>query len=491
LSVARHTSYSLAGSAAPVLVSLVTVPIYLKTIGFERYGVLSICWLLLGYFNLFDIGLGRATAHRIATLYDGRPEQRNAVLWTALALSAGLALLAVILFAPAAHIAMAYVESGEASGEIGQALPWLVAAVPLGICAGVLNGALEGRRAFLSLNAISTSGTTALAMAPLAVALLAGPKLAYLLAAAFVVRLITVGGLLAMCRVNVPLMRPRFIERREVHSLLTFGGWMTLSNIVNPLLAVGERFAIGALISAAAVAIYVVPLGLILQALILPSALSTALFPKLASSSVDDGRTLAETSIRVLALVLMPLCFVGLALVEPFLNLWLGASTASKSIPIAQILVVGFWMNSLARIAYTKLQATARPRLIALVHLGELLPYMVLLYVLMRVFGVAGAAIAWSLRCAADAALLYSVSGLRRDLLPPLAIQTLAIVGAVGAFLSFSHGSLMRWLVTLACLLIAFGALAFPSMQVRSVAELLRSVITSYRPPKAISDGGL
>src|SRR4051812_31203755 len=61
VSVARHTTYNVVGALTPVVVSLVTVPLYLKTVGLDRYGILNLCWLLVGYFALFDFGMGKAT----------------------------------------------------------------------------------------------------------------------------------------------------------------------------------------------------------------------------------------------------------------------------------------------------------------------------------------------------------------------------------------------------------------------------------------------
>ena len=41
-------------------IALVTIPMLIEGIGRERFGVLTLAWIILGYFSLFDLGLGRA-----------------------------------------------------------------------------------------------------------------------------------------------------------------------------------------------------------------------------------------------------------------------------------------------------------------------------------------------------------------------------------------------------------------------------------------------
>src|SRR2546422_11694150 len=82
--------------------SLVTIPIYIGLIGDGRYGVLAVAWLLLGYFGLFDLGLGRATAQRIAALRDSTPQNRSAAVWTALVINVSLGVVGGLIIWPIA-----------------------------------------------------------------------------------------------------------------------------------------------------------------------------------------------------------------------------------------------------------------------------------------------------------------------------------------------------------------------------------------------------
>ena len=59
--VARNTAWNLLGALLPVPVALICIPLLVKALGVERFGVLGLAWMALGYFGMFDFGLAQST----------------------------------------------------------------------------------------------------------------------------------------------------------------------------------------------------------------------------------------------------------------------------------------------------------------------------------------------------------------------------------------------------------------------------------------------
>ena len=418
--IARSTLINLAGAAVPAALLLITVPIYLHLIGEARYGVLAIVWLLLGYFGVFDLGFGRAVANRIAALHDATAEDRQGIFWTGLAISAVTGLIGGAILYLLGHWLFAHVLDihGALRTEAENAMPWLASALPLAVIISLLAGALEGRQAFLALNGAQIFGTVLYQLFPLVVAYAGWVTLPYLIAAAIVGRLLSVLLLFALSYRHVPLSpRPRF-ALNQVKSLLHYGGWITVTGLVGPLLTVFDRFLIGAKVGMVAVTAYTVPYNLVMRLSILPGSLQTALFPRFAMVDPAEAKALAARAVLSIGAIMTPIVVMGLLLIKPFLILWVGAALAKKTAPVGQILLVGIWINTLAIIPFTYLQGRGRPDLPAKFHVLELLPYVAILWVLIDRLGVPGAAWAWDLRVLADTLLLFwaaqTTSGLSR-----------------------------------------------------------------------------
>src|SRR6266446_631966 len=85
--LARNTVWNLVGSGAPMLVALFCIPILIRGLGKERFGILTLAWALIGYASLFDLGLGRALTQLVAKkLGAGEEKEIPSLAWTSLLL---------------------------------------------------------------------------------------------------------------------------------------------------------------------------------------------------------------------------------------------------------------------------------------------------------------------------------------------------------------------------------------------------------------------
>tara|TARA_B100000378_G_scaffold138629_2_gene111967 strand:+ start:473 stop:1933 length:1461 start_codon:yes stop_codon:yes gene_type:complete len=429
LSIGKNTALNFLGAILPLAISLVTIPIYLKLIGEARYGVLAIVWLLLGYFGLFDLGLSRATAQRIGSLRSSTVEQRAIVFWTALSVNLGMGAIAGIIVWPVARYIFGSAVSIDAAlrPEIVAAVPWLALSMPIATLSGVLSGALIGRERFLELNIISVVGTAIFQTLPLLAAMVWGPDLRMLLPVALLSRALTLLAFFGSCLRHVCPGQGIAFKRTEAVNLLKFGGWVTITSIVGPLMVTLDRFIIGVVSGATAVTMYTVPFQLAERTTTLARALSNALFPRLSGLDDRNRSLMVKESQRVLLSIMTPLSGLAIILVEPFLSLWISPEFSRNASTVAVIIVAGFWINCLAVVPYSLILARGRPDLIAKIQLAELLPYFLMLYIGLKFLGLPGAAIAFSIRSAVDALLLNWLAGQLRDFMKGLAIPTATI----------------------------------------------------------------
>jgi hypothetical protein len=73
--VSRNAIYNLVGETVPILAALLAIPVLIRSLGTDRFGLLTIVWMVIGYFGLFDFGLGRALTKIVAEkLGAGRPD---------------------------------------------------------------------------------------------------------------------------------------------------------------------------------------------------------------------------------------------------------------------------------------------------------------------------------------------------------------------------------------------------------------------------------
>jgi O-antigen/teichoic acid export membrane protein len=412
-SLAANTIWNVIGHAAPLLVAIVAIPPTIRGIGTDRFGALTLVWVLIGYFSLFDLGLGRALTKLVAEkIAAGQGPEVPGIVRTALVLALALGCAATIfLLVPRRFIVDVLLGTApELRTEMRHSLIILAVSLPFVISTTALRGVLEARQRFGLVNLLRVPLGVLTFVAPLLV-LQFSRSLTAIVAVLAAIRVIAWAAHLALCWRVMPALRSLGrIDRAAAMPLLRLGGWMTVSNVVGPLMVYLDRFLVGALLTLSAVAYYATPYEVVTKLLLIAAAASQVFFPAFAASLVRDRSGAASLFARVtkiLFLTLYPITLLLATFAYEGLRLWLGASFADHSTHVLQWLAAGVFVNGLAQIPFALLQSAGRADVTAKLHLVELPLYLVLVWWLIRYSGIDGAAAAWTIRATVDAALLF------------------------------------------------------------------------------------
>lgn len=446
MKLVRHSLYNLLGLGLPLVVAIFCIPILIRELGDTRFGLLTLIWAVVSYFGLFDLGLGRALTQQLAVALAGDDHKDvGPLVATATTLMAGLGILAGLLMALLAPWGVGLIQSVPDQQEAVNAVLFMALAMPAIVLTSGFRGVLEARHAFGIINAIRLPMGLFTFIGPVVVVLYGSTRLD-------VVTGVLAAGRMVACAVHgwyawrvLPDDHGRLALRKTlIRPLCVSGGWLTLSNIISPFMGYVDRFIIGGVVSAAAVAHYTTPQEIVTKLWIVPGALTAVLFPAFAADVTKrDGKTrpLFAKAVHWLFLTLFPVTLFLALFAQEILMVWVGAEFALQSAKLMKIFAAGILINCLAHVPFTLIQGVGQPRITALIHSVELPLFLLALWGLTSKYGVLGAALAWFLRIIFDTLFMfflcnYLQSWSQKTLISPrvLGYMLLATVGFAGVF---------------------------------------------------------
>ena len=418
----RNVILNLAGSVVPGVAFLIAVPLLVRALGDERFGVLTLAWTALGYFSVFDLGVGHALTQAVADrLGAGKDDEVGSVVWTSLWTVVPIGAAAgAIVFLLAPWLGGVLKLSPELRAEATTTFRVLALAVPFAAASGALRGALQAHQYFGLVNAFRIPLALITFLGPLVTLPFTRSLVPAVLVLSIGRALLTLANYVAVVRV-LPSVRDsrRTLDRGLARELLRVGGWMQVSHVVSPLMVTLDRFVIGAILGVGMVSYYAAPQELATKLWLFNVAAVPVFFSAVSATSTRDAnRTVLmfDKLLRIIIAVLFLPTLVLVALAPEILRVWLGAPFEAASTLVMQLFAVAVFVNCLAQAAMGVIWGLGRPDLTAKVHLLELPLFGALLIILLDRFGLAGAAIAWSVRHIVDAGVLLVVTG---RLLPP------------------------------------------------------------------------
>ena len=461
--LAKNSLVNLIGLAIPILVGLLAIPIIVKGLGVERFGLLTLAWAVIGYFSLFDLGIGRAITQALAErLTYASTRELSALAWTGLMLMLVFSLVgtcALICFTP--WLVSDVLKVPEAlTDETRRAFLYLAASIPAVVLSSGLSGILTALHRFPLINALRTPMGIMTFLIPLGI-LPYSKNLAHICAALTLMRLIFLVLHGIACYKAFPAMYQNItFLKKEILKLLQFGSWLTLSNIIGPLMVYLDRFVIGSILGIALVAYYVTPYEIVTRLWAIPAAVVAVLFPAFAAAKPQANTSTASlyaSGTRAIVRILAPIALLFITFAREGLFFWIGDDFARNGTIILQWLAAGVYINGYAHVPFAYIQGIGRSDLTAKLHLIELPLYLALLIWALETFGIWGAACAWSARIALDACLLTwithrqnpAITEISRKKIGPLIFVHISLF-VIGANLQETNGKIIFFMVAFA-----------------------------------------
>lgn len=405
--LAKNTIINFIGMALPLAAGFVAMPFVIRWLGTTRFGILSIVWIIFGYFGIFDLGLGRTTTKYVAeALGKGELEKLPGYFWTTVFLQAATGAVALLGLVVATPILTKHFLKIPADfvQEAQLTLKLVAISLPINFISSSFRGVLEAGQRFDLVNTVKIPLNILFYILPLL-----GVFLGFNLPGIVILLVISrILGLLVWLFFSFrvfPNLRSRPIFSRDyLRPLFSFSGWLALSGILYTITSSLDRLFVGNLINMKAVGYYAAPYEAISRIGIIPGSLSLVLFP--AFSYLNGGKDMAKTekifarSVKYILILTGPLLLLLVFFAKDFLRFWLGHDFALYSTRIVQLLALGFLVNSIITVAYSYLQGIGRVDITTKLQMAELVFYGFIAWLFIKFWGINGAALATSARLA-------------------------------------------------------------------------------------------
>lgn len=390
-----------------VIPAVVALPVFAwiaRLVGIELFGIFTLSFAIAGYASIFDLGLSRALIREVAINKD-KPNVVRIFINTATVLIFILSAVASLAVFFSSHWIVDFINvSPVYRGDAINGIQLLALCLPPMLITQVWLSYFEGLEQFAHLSYFKVFSSLSTVLLPLALAVYY-PSFTMLVLGLVIARFLTF--------TTSALWLTKYIEIKPALNwgyatqLFKFGSWLTVSSVVGPIMVYFDRFILSSMIGAKQVAFYTAPSELVLRLITLPSAVSRTLFPNFSANTTVDNQKVYKLSVIILGLSATLIALPIFIFAENILILWMGTEFTGEPKWVLRILVVGFVFNAMAQVPFTQLQAKGFSKVTALVHCAEVLPYLIILYLLIETYGIIGAAVAWFIRVGVDTAIFF------------------------------------------------------------------------------------
>ena len=392
------------GKGVVALTGFLFIPIYIKYLGIEAYGLVGFYTTLQAVFSILDLGLSPTMNRELARLsVQANAGQQARDLVRTLEIiywSIGTA-IAVAVIAGAGVLASDWVKFETLSlPAVTLSLMLIGVVIALQWPFSFYEGGLLGLQKMVLYNGTQSALQIIRAVGAVAVLHFISPTVVAFFIWQAIVSAVGAGAAAMILWRSLPAGGPPRFSKSLLTGVWRFAGGITLIAAVSMALTQADKLLMSKIFTLSAFAYYSLAfvVGSALYYLIYP--ISGAIFPRLSQQvAAGDHVALVRTyhaGCQLMTVVTAPTALMLVVFAPEILLLWTGdAVTVERTATLVRIVTMGTLLNGFMNIPYSLQLAHGWTRLALYTNILALIVEIPLLLILAREFGTAGAASVW------------------------------------------------------------------------------------------------
>lgn len=393
-----------AGSFWTALMSLIFVPVYIKYMGIEAYGLVGIFASLQALFYVLDFGLSATMTREMARLRTVDPSGVQArtltrtleIIYWGVALCLGAAVVAL-----ADPIARYWVKPDRLDPEtVRHALMITGVVVALRWPVSFYVGGLQGLDRQPLRNAIQSGCATLRGVGAIGVLAFVSPTIQAFFTWQIVVSAVETASMAAALRRSLPGGGRAAFSMEALKSVWRFSAGVTGISVTVVLLTQSDKIILSKMLSLELFGYYALARTAASMIHVLPGPMLNAVYPTLtrlaAARDPDRLADLYHKSCQTAAIVLVPASLALIIFGDSVLTLWSGDPVIVRHTgPILSIVAIGTFLNGFMRMPYLAQLAHGWTTLGLYQNIVSVIIVVPLTVLLAESYGAVGAAYAW------------------------------------------------------------------------------------------------
>jgi len=454
-SVRNNIIANFVGKGWAGIFSLAFVPLYIKLMGVEVYGLLGVFMSLGALLSLLDMGLSATLSRELSKLSaqeNSGQESRNLVR-TFEVIYWGIGILigvAVVILAPL--IAKYWINSSSVNSEtVEQALLIMGLSLALQWPGAIYSGGLMGIQRQVSLNVIRSVTITLQHGGAALILLYISPSILLFFLWQGLVGFITTIALAIWLWKSLPREKGLAnFDKQLLKKNWRFASGMLGISLVTILLTQLDKIILSKMLTLEVFGYYMLAFNVANALNNLVSPIFSALFPKFTQlvASGDEGQLaiLYHKGCQLLAVLVLPVAITIAFFSKDILTLWLGSSTAAQhSHQILTLLMIGTALNALMTLPYALQLAHGWTKLAIYKNIIAVILLVPMMIWMVQMYQAIGAAWVWIILNLGY--LIFEVPVMhrrilkdemgkwyRRDIIAPIVIVAIVAVAARAIF---------------------------------------------------------